>query len=101
MMALIKLYPGPNLVSIPIFGEAIMASQLTKTSASTNLVRICTYTNGTWLTYVFADGSGTDFPIVQGYGYWIFAEKPCTLYYSGTWYGPCNFVPPENYLIKS
>jgi len=105
----IKLSVRCNLVSIPIFpGSAITPKELWNASASTVIQSISWYnaTSGTWNIYDYTTvpptvtGSGNA-ALVPGVGYWIKAEKPCTLVISGHFYDQAPFVPPEIHLQPS
>lgn len=103
----IPLNPGCNLISIPVFADdeyapQLMASDLVKTSANTLLHTIAYFDcTSTWHFYDFVTQTGEDFPLVPGWGYWIKAQKPCTLVVSGKFYDQAPFVPPEHHVHKS
>lgn len=103
----IKLYKDCNLISIPVFPEYDLTPRmLESTSANMCLISICWYnaSGQIWNCYDFRTdqftNNGND-PLVPGRGYWIKAEKPCTLVLSGYFYDQAPFVPPEHYIYPS
>lgn len=84
----IRLDVGCNLISIPVIpDEALTWCALP--CASQCLISVAAYKapflpneTGKWLYYDFQKG-GDIIPIVDGRGYWVKAEKPCTLVLSG------------------
>jgi len=109
----IKLVPGCNLISIPVFPpNDITPSMLWNASGSTVVHTIMWYqasdtpgAPGVWNGYSYdtktVTGPGGNDPIIPGRGYWIKAEKECTLVISGKWYDQAPFVPPEIHLGRS
>jgi len=76
------LAEGCNLISIPVIpDEKLTWDQLPCSSLS--LISVATYQGGAWLYYDFVAGTGDAIPIVDGWAYWVKAEKPCTLVLSG------------------
>jgi hypothetical protein len=113
---MIPLYPGCNLISSPV--EPIMATDLHqlygfyspswptmahdngipmellfgKTSALDTIEAIFWYIDEGWSCYIPGVTTGTYF--TDGVGYWIKAEKPCTLEISGVFMENGPFLPP-------
>jgi hypothetical protein len=111
----ITLYPGCNLISIPVHpflcntywceawgGQGIPMDLLFgKTSATDTIEVIWWYDadTGTWDNYVPGVSANKNF--TDGIGYWIKAEKPCTLEISGVEMENAPFVPPEYPIYDS
>jgi len=85
-------YSGQGIPMDIIFGE--------KSSATQTIEVIWWYnaTDGTWDSYIPDESSDPDAMFVDGVGYWIKAEKPCTIVVSGVFMDNAPFVPPEYYL---
>jgi hypothetical protein len=105
---MIPLYPGCNLISIPVhpylcntyFCEAYgghgipMELLFGKTSATDTIEAIWWFNeSGMWETYIPGVTTGKNF--TDGIGYWVKAEKPCTLEISGVEMENAPFTPPE------
>jgi hypothetical protein len=105
---MIPLYVGCNLISTPVCpilcntymsgypdgAEGIPMSLLFgNTSATTCIEAIWWYQGGAWDHYI-PGVDGTDQYFTDGVGYWIKAEKPCTLEISGVLMENAPFTPP-------
>lgn len=100
----IPLYVGCNLISspvVPLFGKQNwqgtigidMSLLFGNTSATTCIEAVWWYCDG-WQSYIpGVDGCGKLFK--DGVGYWIKAEKRCTLEISGVSMENAPFMPPE------
>jgi hypothetical protein len=111
---MIPLYVGCNLISSPVhpmlctnyYCEAYptatnsqgipMSLLFGNTSATTCIEAVWWYDSlGTWHHYIpGVDGSGENGYFTDGVGYWIKAEKPCTLEISGVLMENGPFTPP-------
>jgi len=123
----IPLYPGCNLISspvVPIFGtygpyytQSYTGDETSgipfgllfnMTSGSESIEAIWYYTGGAegdWNYYIPGvsrdTGQTTDATFRDGVGYWIKAEKTCTLEISGVTMENAPFVPPEYTVYSS
>ena len=104
----IPLVPGCNLISTPIHpmlctkhgwpeGGIPMDILFGKDSSATQTIEaIWTYIDGNWLGYIPGVGyTSAPFTFRDGYGYWVKAEKPCTIVVSGIFMENAPFVPPR------
>jgi hypothetical protein len=107
---MIPLYVGCNLISVPVHpficntyfceawgGDGIPMDLLFgNTSAIDCIEAIWWYDNvgKVWSYYIPETGAGAGF-FKDGIGYWIKAEKPCTLEISGVEMENAPFTPPE------
>lgn len=78
------LLEGCNLISIPVVPEENLTWNMLP-CADQSLISVATYRadTGMWLYYDFEAGTGDVIPIVDGWAYWVKAEKPCTIVISG------------------
>lgn len=76
------LSEGCNLISIPVIPDEALTWDMLPCS-SMSLLSVATYQGGAWLYYDYQAGTGDIIPIVDGWAYWVKAEKPCTLVISG------------------
>ena len=79
----LRLDKGCNLISIPVVPDERLTWDMLP-CAGQCLISVATYQGGVWLCYDFRAEIGDIIPIVDGCGYWVKAEKPCTLVISGT-----------------
>ena len=77
-----RLEKGCNLISIPVIPDETLTWDMLP-CASQCLKSVATYQGGVWLYYDFETGVGDIIPIIDGWAYWVKAEKPCTLVISG------------------
>jgi hypothetical protein len=108
---MIPLYVGCNLISSPVYpmfgpnhyGDPLvgipMEELFGKTSATDTIEAIWWYdaASKTWNHYIpLLDGTAPQGKVFKdGVGYWIKAEKPCTLELSGVMMENAPFVPAE------
>jgi hypothetical protein len=110
---MIPLYVGCNLISSPVYpmfgtghydiGQGIPMDLLFgMTSATDTIEAIWWYDAGakTWFNYI-PGVSNTGAFFTDGVGYWIKAEKPCTLEISGVAMENAPFVPAEYRVYHS
>jgi hypothetical protein len=117
---MIPLYVGCNLISSPVhpmlsteyYCEAYpdghqgipMSLLFGNTSATTCIEAVWWYdagAAGSWSHYVPGVDLGTTDYFTDGVGYWIYAEKPCTLEISGVFMDNAPFTPPLYTLTKN
>jgi hypothetical protein len=109
---MIPLYPGCNLISIPVHpylcntyfceaygGQGIPMELLFGKTSATDTIEAIWWLNSTggWETYIPGVTTGKNF--TDGLGYWVKAEKPCTLEISGVEMENAPFKPPE-YTVR-
>jgi hypothetical protein len=113
----IPIYPGCNLISSPVYpilcnnyyseawgGHGIPMDLLFGMTSATDTIEAIWWYNSSkmWDMYipgVTAAPSGKNF--TDGVGYWIKAEKPCTLEISGVEMENAPFVPREYPVLPS
>jgi len=79
----IRLDEGCNLISIPVVPDEYLRWDRLP-CADQCLTSVATYRGGgVWGYYDFNAGVGDPISITDGRGYWVKAEKPCTLVISG------------------
>jgi hypothetical protein len=107
---MIPLYVGCNLISCPVhpmLGEPDfldakgipMSLLFGNTSATTCIEAIWWYNGSDWFHYI-PGVDGSDQYFTDGVGYWIYAEKPCTLEISGVFMDNAPFTPPTYTLAE-
>jgi hypothetical protein len=112
---MIPLFKGCNLISCPVHPilcntymsgypdkiEGIPMSLLFgNTSATTCIEAVWWYDCGVWSHYIPGVDGSTDY-FTDGVGYWIYAEKPCTLEISGVLMENGPFTPPTYTLAPN
>lgn len=91
-----------NLISIPVVPDERLTWDMLP-CASQCLMSVATYRAdlGVWLYYDYTTGTGDIIPIVDGWAYWVKAEKDCTLVISGRHHGQYDpntgFGTPPSY----
>jgi hypothetical protein len=116
----ITLHPGCNLISIPVHpflcntywceawpkggqgGFGIPMELIFGQTSATDTIEVIWWYNAnskTWDNYV--PGVTTGKNLTDGIGYWVKAEKPCTLEISGVEMENAPFMPPEILVYPS
>jgi hypothetical protein len=110
---MISLHVGCNLISCPVHpflclthyceawgGSGIPMEILFGKTSATDCIEAIWWYDGTWDTYIpGVTGPGKFFK--DGVGYWVKAEKPCTIEISGVIMENAPFIPPEYPIIPS
>jgi len=78
----IRLTKGCNFISIPVVPDEHLTWDMLP-CAGQCLISVATYQGGVWKYYDYTVPAGDIIPIKDGCGYWVKAEKPCTLVLSG------------------
>jgi len=78
----IRLNEGCNFISIPVVPDEHLSWDMLP-CAGQCLISVAAYQGGAWLYYDYTVPAGDIISIKDGCGYWVKAEKPCTLVISG------------------
>jgi len=78
----ISLEAGWNLITVPV-ENVMMASDLAENITGSIMISRFDSVNQTYKTYIVGGPPGFDFPVVDGYGYFVLVDQNSTLSMSG------------------